>query len=381
MRLLDALAVRPRRVPLATRTLLRDWLRLFISIGGIGFAILLVLLLDGIRVGTVAKSTTYIDHVGADIFAARAGVTNMALAASALPEEVVAEVGALEGVQRAAGILRIPVIISAQGEKRPVTLIGYDLTAGLGGPWELTAGRAIQRDEEAVVDSTLADDLGLDLGDSLEAIGGTFTIVGFSGQTANIAGKHVFLTREAVQAGLGFPGIVSFVLIQVAPGADSEAVARALNEQLPELTATPRQQLSQNDRDLLGRLFVAPVNVMATVGFLVGLAIIGLTMYTTTAERLRDFGVLKAIGADNWFLFRTVITQATVLGLAGFAVGLGATSLAGPFIVGLVPDIGVTIRFTAALQTLGAVVAMSLLGAVLPVVRIMRVDPLMVFRS
>ncbi|OGO50328.1 MAG: hypothetical protein A2148_06595 [Chloroflexi bacterium RBG_16_68_14] len=381
MRFLSALVVRPRRVPLATRTLLRDWLRLFISIGGIGFAILLVLLLDGIRVGTVAKSTTYIDHVGADIFAARAGVTNMALAASALPEEVVAEAGAVEGVGRAAGILRIPVIISAQGEKRPVTLIGYDLTAGLGGPWELTAGRAIERDEEAVVDSALADDLGLDLGDSLEAIGDTFTIVGFSGQTANIAGKHVFLTRRAVQAGLGFPGIVSFVLIQVAPGADSEALAAALNEQLPELTATPRQQLSQNDRDLLGRLFVAPVNVMATVGFLVGLAIIGLTMYTTTAERLRDFGVLKAIGADNWFLFRTVITQATVLGLAGFAVGLGATSLAGPFIVGLVPDIGVTIRFVAALQTLGAVVAMSLLGAVLPVVRIMRVDPLMVFRS
>jgi putative ABC transport system permease protein len=355
MKVRDVLSVRPRRVPLGTRTLLRDWVRLSISVGGIGFAILLVLLLDGIRVGTVAKSTTYIDHVGADIFAARQGVTNMALAASALPEEIVAEVAAAEGVRTATGIVRVPVIVSADERNRPATLIGYDLAANLGGPWELTAGRAIEEDGEIVVDGVLAGELGLELGQPLDISGERFTVVGTSGQTANIAGKHVFLTRRSVQALLGVPGLVSFVLVQVAPGEDAAAVAAALNEQLPDLTATPRERLSRNDRDLLGSLFLAPIRVMSTVGLLVGLAIIGLTMYTTTAERLRDFGVLKAIGARNSFLFRTVITQATILGLAGFLVGLGAANLAGPVIVRIVPDIGVTIRPVAAPQTLGAV--------------------------
>jgi hypothetical protein len=85
---------------------------MLISVSGVGFAILLVLLLDGIRDGTVAKSTTYVDHVGADIFVAREGVTNMALSASALPAGAVAQVRQVEGVREAAGIFRIPMIVA-----------------------------------------------------------------------------------------------------------------------------------------------------------------------------------------------------------------------------------------------------------------------------
>lgn len=354
---------------------------MIISLGGIGFAILLVLLLDGIRVGTVAKSTTYVDHVGADVFVAREGVTNMALSASAMPEGRVADVAGVPGVQTATGILRIPVIVGAGDKKRPATLIGYDGQAVLGGPWQLESGRNVMHDNEAVVDNALADELGLSLREPLEVSGEQFTIVGLSGQTANIAGKHVFLTRTAMQRLLGIGQIVSFVLVKVDPGASAAEVATAVNGKVAGVTATPKGQLSQNDRKLLSNLFIAPINVMSTLGFLVGLAIIGLTMYTTTADRLRDFGVLKAIGARNLFLFRTVITQAAILGVAGFGFGLVAAMFAGPFIVQLVPDIGVTIRPMMALQTLAAVVGMSLIGALLPVVRITQVDPLVVFRS
>jgi putative ABC transport system permease protein len=375
------LELRPRRVPLATRTLFRDWLRLIISVGGIGFAILLVLLLDGVREGTVAKSTTYVDHVGADVFVAREGVTNMALAASVLPDSVVGQVSAVPGVKEAAGILRIPVIVSSGNNKRPVTLIGYESGSPFGGPWQIDKGRTVRAASETVVDEALADELGLGLGDALDISGESYTVVGLSGQTANIAGKVVFMDRQAMRDLLGIGPIISFVLVKVEGALDPARLAATLNVQVPGTTATPRADLSRNDRSLLSSLFIAPINVMSTIGFLVGLAIIGLTMYTTTAERLRDFGILKAIGARNRFLFRTVITQAAILGLAGFAVGLGASILAGVIIVRLVPDIGVSISLVSALQTLAAVVGMSLVGALLPLVRITQVDPLMVFRS
>lgn len=184
-----------------------------------------------------------------------------------------------------------------------------------------------------------------------------------------------------MQSLLGLPGLVNFVLIQTSATTSPEFVVATLNEEVPGITATTMAELSDNDRDLLGSLFLAPIAVASTVGFLVGLAIIGLTMYTTTAERIRDFGVLKAIGAPSSFLLRTVVSQAAALGIAGFAVGLGATYAAEPVIVRFVPDIGVTILPIAALRTLGAVLVMSLLGALLPVVRVMRVDPLMVFHS
>ncbi len=369
------------RVPLAMRTLLHDWLRLGIAVGGVGFAILLVLLLQGVMDGTVAKSTTYIDHVGADVFVARNGVNNMAIASSALPEDVVARVASVDGVGEAAGITRFPVIVHAEGRERPADLVGYDLPAGLGGPWKLAKGGPPASDVEVALDRTLADELGVGVGQRVTISGTDFTVVGLTEETAAIAGKIAFVDRRAAQRLLEIPGIVSFVLVRAAPGFDARQVAATLDERLPEVNAMTREELSQNDRDLLGSLFVAPVNVMATIGFLVGLAIIGLTMYTTTAEQMRDFGVLKAIGAPNAFLFRTVITQAAVLGVAGFVAGLAATWVAGPVVVRLVPDIGVTINAAPAARTFGAVMAMSLIGAVLPVARIVRVDPLMVFRS
>jgi len=260
-------------------------------------------------------------------------------------------------------------------------MIGFDPAVTFGGPWLLTEGRNVGGAGEVVVDSALADELGLSTGGTLEISGEQFTVVGLSGETANIAGKHIFLDRQSIEELLGLTGRVSFVLVQIEQGADPDVVAQRINEQVPSLTATPRDELSENDRELLSSLFVAPINVMFSVGFLVALAIVGLTMYTTTAERLRDFGVLKAIGARNAFLFRTVITQATILGVAGFGAGLAAAMVAGPFIVALVPDIGVTIQPVFALQTLAEMIAMSLVGALLPVVRVVRVDPLVVFRS
>jgi putative ABC transport system permease protein len=381
MNLFQSHSIRPRSVPLATRTLLRDPLRLAIGVGGIAVAILLVLMLDGLRVGTVKKSTIYIDNVGAQVVVGQEGVDNMALAASGLPETIEQDIAQVAGVAHASGILRIPMIVAVEGDKRPVTVIGYDPALELGGPWSLDSGRNLTVDSETVIDDTLADAFGLRLGDDVEVAGLRFTVVGTSRETANIAGKHVFVTRHTTQEALGLSGLVNFVLVQVEAGQEPHAVADRLNEQVPGITATTVQEMSENDQELLGSLFLAPIAVASTVGLLVGLAIIGLTMYTTTAERIRDFGVLKAMGARDAYLLRTVVTQAAVFGLLGFLLGLGFSYLAGPFIVRLVPDIGVEIETRHALITLGEVVVMSLLGAVIPVIRILRVDPLMVFRN
>ncbi len=367
------------RVHLATRTLVHDRVRLVISLGGIGFAILLVLLLRGIMDGTISRSTTFVDHVGADLFVSRVGVTNMVLSSAAVPESTVGVVSATEGVVAAAPIMRFPVIVSSLDRQRPATAIGFD-GEGLGGPWKLRSGRGSVGLAEAVIDSDLANDLAVALGGRIRLAGEEFTVVGLSEQTAAIGGKLVFVRRESLQAIMGAKGNLSFVLAKLQPGRDPNGVAEAFNAANPELTALTRAELSHSDRDLLGSLFISPINVMSTAGFLVGLAIVGLTMYTTTAERLRDFGVLKAIGASNLFLLRTVMTEAAVLGGAGYIMGFVAAQLSGPLVTRLVPDIGVTVTESNAAMAFLAMMAMCLVGAVAPVARIMRVDPLLVFR-
>ena len=102
----------PGRVHLSTRTLLNDPLRLAMSLSGITFAVILVLLLQAILDGTVAKSTAYIDNVGADVFVARQGVSNMSLATSTVPGETESAIAATPGVAAATGIVRFNIIAS-----------------------------------------------------------------------------------------------------------------------------------------------------------------------------------------------------------------------------------------------------------------------------
>ncbi len=328
------------RVFLSGRTLLYDRLRLAISIGGMAFAVVLVLLLRGIMDGTVEKSTTYVDNVGADVFVAREGVKNMALSISAIPEGIVPELATIPGVTQAAGIVRVHVTV-AEGDRRlPGELVGYEPDSGLGGPWRVKSGRAPATTGETAIDSVMASKLGVGIGDRVAIGGQDFVVTGLTGQTVSIAGKLAFVTLVDAQAILQSPDAVSFVLLTLADPKAAATMAEFVTARYDGTQALTRSELSRNDRDMLGDLFVAPINVMSTVGFMVGLAVIGLTMYTMTSERLRDFGVLKAIGAPQGFLLRTVMGQATVLGLAGFVIGLGATIFIGPIVVRFVPDIG-----------------------------------------
>lgn len=370
----------PGRVPLARRSLLHDSVRLAMSLGALAFAVLLVLLLRAIMDGTVAKSTAYIDHVGADVFVATHGVTNMSLAASTLPEETVTALATQPGVAEAGGIIRLNAIVGANSRTRPGILIAYDPERQLGGPWRLASGRGVEDPGDVVLDTVLAGELHAGLGTQVAIAGGEFQVVGLSTGTAAIAGKVAFIQRDRAKELLNLPAVVSFVLLRLEPGTNAETFTSALGAAQPGMEVMTRRSLSDNDRELLAGLFVQPINVMSTVGLLVGLAIVGLTMYTTTAERLHDFGVLKAIGAPNSFLFRTVLTQAVFLGCAGFVLGIAGVLAAGPLIIRAVPDIGVQVNTTAAAQALAAVLGMSLAGAVGPVVRILGVDPLVVFK-
>ena len=74
-----------------------------------------------------------------------------------------------------------------------------------------------------------------------------------------------------------------------------------------------------------------PINfgISVLLGFIVGAAIAGQTFYSFTLENLRQFGVLKAMGTSNWTLLRMILLQATLVGVIGYGIGVGLTSLFG----------------------------------------------------
>jgi putative ABC transport system permease protein len=52
--------------------------------------------------------------------------------------------------------------------------------------------------------------------------------------------------------------------------------------------------------------FLPIIGIILYIGFVVGGAVVSLTLYTATIERFRDFGVMKAVCASAGFLYRIV---------------------------------------------------------------------------
>jgi putative ABC transport system permease protein len=111
------------------------------------------------------------------------------------------------------------------------------------------------------------------------------------------------------------------------------------------------------------------------------LAVIALTIYTSTVERVRDYGVLKAVGASPRQLFTVVLRQSIAVALIGFASGSLLALAAGKLIQDSVPEFATLYRWQDILAVFGAVLVMSALAAVVPIRRVARVDPAMVFRA
>lgn len=367
-------------VPFALRSLLYDRTRLAISVGGVALAITLILVLRGIFDGTIAKATLYTERVGADLFVTQQGVEHMAMASPVLPAAAEARIAAAPGVAEARGIVRIPAVLAVGGHFVTASIVGFAVEGSLGGPWSMAAGSAQPGPDGIVIDETMAREQGVGIGDEVVVAGHAFVIAGLSRETNALAvGRVVFVRRETAQALLQSPEIVNFVLVRLESGADVEAAAAALREAVPGVAVITREALVASDRALFRSLFGAPVDVMAVIGLLVGLLVIGLATYAAAAERTRDFGVLKAIGASNPYLARVVVELALIIALSGFVLGLALSAAAGPLIVRIAPELGVALHASYAVRIFGAALALSLVSSLAPVWRIGNLDPKEVF--
>lgn len=101
----------------------------------------------------------------------------------------------------------------------------------------------------------------------------------------------------------------------------AEQVAAAIESTAPEMEVLTWRELMPSLSDMVG-LFDAAMVLFGLVFFLAaGLGVLN-TMLMATFERMREFGVLKAIGATPWRILRDVSAEALVMGLAASAIGV-----------------------------------------------------------
>jgi putative ABC transport system permease protein len=331
------------------------------------------------------------------VTARQAFQSDISYALPTIPERTVAQVAGVDGVARAQGDLEESGSLVLDGRRVGSAYAPGIVMADLGTPFSplrYRSGRA-PRTGEISVNAKLAADEGLRVGRQV----GVATRTGVQrvrlagifdfGDVSSIGGATIIVAPLAdVQRWYDERGRVTAVLAAARPGVNEGELARRARAALPSRlqVRTGAQQASHNAQmmnDALGRFLTPMLLALAGAALLVGAFIIFNTFSITVAQRVREFALLRSLGATRAQIVGAVSAEAVAVGALasllgigaglGFAAGLGALFDAAGFGI---PRSGMTLAPRTVIVSLVVGVGVTLLAALVPAQRATRVPPI-----
>ncbi len=274
----------------------------------------------------------------------------------------------------------------ANGKSGGLLLIGVQYPEFAGGPWRLDdASKEIMLTDGAIITdyfdrAALGD---ANVGDYFEINGKKVFIAANTKGVRSFGGNYAFTTIERARYLSNFPtNKASAFLIKWKADVSREQVIANINaSSIYGIRAWNGEVLAESSiRELLGSSGIAiSLGSLITFALIVGFVIIGLTLYSAAIDRIRDYGTLKAIGANNWYVRRLILMQAFLIACVGFALGF---LLVLGFKQG-VAQAGTLFEFPAwvPLALLGVTLLIAFFGSTFAIRRIVLLEPSAVFRG
>lgn len=372
--------------PLARRNLVHDRVRLAVTLTGIVFAVVLIVVELGLFVGFTVTTSNVIDNSGADLWVTSKHVPYIELGVP-FSERKLYQVRAVPGVQNAEKfILRWTEWKRDDGRTESVQVLGFNPDKPMGGPWNLVEGNVadLKKPDAIIIDEIYKKKLGVErAGQVFEINGHRARIVGFTrGIRAFTTSPHVFTTFKNAQDYARVPtDQTTYVLVKVAPGADVNQVQRDIGACVKDVDVFTSTEFSRMTRFYWIFTTGAGVAVLlaAILGLIVGFVVVAQTIYATTMDHLREYGTLKAMGAPNRYIYRVIMEQASISAIIGYALGMfvsvfvvRASQHGGAAII-LPWPMAIGIFFLTVLMCIGA--------AFVSINKVTRIDPAMVFKA
>lgn len=376
---------------LAFRILLQERGRLIITLVGIVFSTALTLIEVGIYLGMMGNATSVVRNTDADIWVVSKNVPNFDFT-QPFPAYRINRIRALDEVLWAEKIhVWFAYLKLADGRREQAQVIGFNPDTGIGGPWAMATGTPadVKGGPYIIMDQSSRQRLGkLELGSMWELNlfrEQSFKLVGLSREALSFTTIPVVFTsyNEVDQSLMGtdFEGKTSFIVAKLKDSARVAEVAQSLRTALPDNDVYTKQEFIDRTVNYwtiqtgMGMAFF----LTAILAVLIGGAIVGQTIYAGTIEHLRDYGTLKAMGAQNSDINLVILTQAAVSALLGYAIGVVVTLASRHGI----ESAGVMMQLPLQLLAVVFVIVMvtCLAAAHISVRKVKTLDPVMVFRE
>lgn len=280
------------------------------------------------------------------------------------------------------------------GTFQTCVLIGIDDATLIGGPPIMLKGKLedLRMQDAVIVDKVGAETklavhtdngvIPLQVGDRMELNDNRAYVAGICQVSRTFQSQPVIYTTYD-RATFFVPSqrkLLSFIIAHSKPGVNPEEVCERIKMQTGFAAYTPRQlkMLTLIYYVKYTGIFVN-FGVAIILGFIIGTAIAGQTLYNFTVDNLPYFAVFKAMGADNKMLIKIVLLQALFVSAVGWGIGMGAAALFGYVTKGT--ELSFSLPLPLYLLSLASILFISLFAAFICMQRIIKLDPAIVFKS
>jgi putative ABC transport system permease protein len=371
----------------AARILLYDKSRSLITLIGVVFAVGLIFNQLGIFMGLMETSSVIIDNTPGDIWITSKNSKNFDFA-QPFPDYIQhATLSEKDVVWAEKLIVAWGIIKQKEGGTEQLEIVGFNVDSGVGGPWEMKEGstRLLKNGNFAIIDESAMARLGdIRVGEYRDVQSRRVQIVGICKGVKSFTTAPIMYTSFGLAQRLAnyIPSESTvFVVAKVAPGASVDAVVKNLRTRLKGNDVYSRQEFSAKTRRYwaietgVGFSFLLTI----VISFFVGILIVGQTIYNSTMEHIKEFGTLKAMGADNSDIYKIILSQALINAFLGYLVSLIITllTMSAYDAMGMV----LVVRWWMTLMVLALTVSMCIIAAFISIRRIKKIDPAILFRG
>lgn len=306
-----------------------------------------------------------------------------------MDEGIMQRVREVEGVDRITHQTYLTTILGVCCDIPPVKVVSFNQdTDFIVGAWlQKAIGRRLEKGE-AIIGFEAHENLGLLDMERSVLFGTEFKFVGLLDKTGTGLDNAIFISDTNIPDVIKYGksslegGQISLIFVKVKDGYDPLRVSRNIEGEIIEVDTIER-----ND---MGKRILATLKDINSV-FLINIVLASVlsTFLTWTIfsaivnERLREVGIMKAMGAKGSHIMTLFIVEVLILGLMGSLIGIvfgTYLSIALSKIFGILRDVSATLtvleRFEVSMLGLVVGTGICIAGALSPVIRMKKLDPL-----
>ena len=378
---------------LSLRHITERRLRSALTAGGVAAGVALLC-----SIGSMNATLSETVHSTATAFDGRADLQVTAGAPGGLVDSLPGSLVTIPGVAKAVPVLQVRSRLHINGETQGVFVFGTtsDIVAlaPLGGAQFVVPPDPDPSADGVVLSEPLARRLGVRAGATVEmdAPRGAISqrVVGIVSSPAFNrinGGMVVAMALPAAQRAFDRPGRIDVVLVVARRATPIPQLRAAVAERVggAGIVTTPGNAPGATNANI--EPFVMLTDAVGLISLFVALVLVFNTMSMAMAERRRELSLARALGASPRQLFAAALAEAAVVGILGTVVGLAAGSLladvlmraAGDAYRSVLPVDAPTdglLRASPLILAALAGIAVSVVGAVIPARRALRVAPI-----